>query len=59
MALLNTFVFQDSLCNSPSYLGICFVDQDQAGLELRPTCLCLLDAGIKGVRHYAQLTHYL
>ena len=47
-------VFWDrvSLC-SPSCLGTHSVVQ--AGLELKSTCLCLPNAGIKGVRHHARL----
>ena len=45
--------FQDkvSLCKQPwlSCLGTRFVDQ--AGLELRFACFCLLSAGIKGMSH--------
>lgn len=45
------FVFQDrvSLC-SFGYPGAGCVDQ--AGLQLRCTCLCLLSADVKGVHHH-------
>jgi hypothetical protein len=32
---------------------------DQAGLNSqRPTCLCFLSAGIKGVHHYCSVKHF-
>jgi hypothetical protein len=48
------FFFRDrvSLC-SPGCPGTHYVDQ--AGLKLRNRLLCFPSAGIKGVRHYAQL----
>ena len=38
---------------SPDYPGTCFVDQ--VDIRLRPTCLCLLCAGIKSAHHQTQL----
>jgi hypothetical protein len=53
-APLTSLVFRDrvSLC-SPGCPGTHSVDQ--AGLELKFTCLCLPSAGIKGVLYHAWL----
>lgn len=45
--------FQTSFLCSPGSPGTSSLDQ--AGIQLRSTCLCLPNAGIKGVSHHAWL----